>query len=121
VWAGHIAFANIGHDPLLIIGAIALFTIILTELFSNPAVVTLLVPLLLAAAPSLGFQGMEMALVLAVALPCGLSFVLPLGSPPLAIAFSSGEYKVAKVAGWGVLMDLIPVPLTMAAFWFFWR
>jgi len=79
-----------------------------------------LVPLLIAAAPSLGFQGQEMALVLAVALPCGLSFVLPLGSPPLAIAFASGEYKVAKVAGWGVLLDLIPVPLTMAAFWFFW-
>ena len=55
------------------------------------------------------------------AIPCGLSFVLPLGSPPLAIAFASGEYKVAKVAGWGVLMDLIPVPLTMAAYWFFWR
>lgn len=120
VWAGHLAFANIGQNPLLIIGAIALFTIILTELFSNPAVVTLLVPLLIAAAPSLGFQGQEMALVLAVALPCGLSFVLPLGSPPLAIAFASGEYKVAKVAGWGVLLDLIPVPLTMAAFWFFW-
>ncbi|HEX3134882.1 MAG TPA: SLC13 family permease [Planctomycetota bacterium] len=121
VWAGHIAFSNIGHEPVLIIGAIAMFTIILTELFSNPAVVTLLVPLLIPAAPALGFQGHEIALVLAVALPCGLSFVLPLGSPPLAIAFSSGEYKVAKVAGWGILLDLIPVPLTMAAFWFFWR
>jgi solute carrier family 13 (sodium-dependent dicarboxylate transporter), member 2/3/5 len=121
VWAGHIAFSNIGHEPLLIIGAITLFTIILTELFSNPAVVTLLVPLLIPAAPALGFQGHEIALVLAVALPCGLSFVLPLGSPPLAIAFSSGEYKVAKVAGWGILLDLIPVPLTVAAFWFFWR
>ena len=121
VWAGHIAFSNIGHQPLLIIGAIAMFTILLTELFSNPAVVTLLVPLLIPAAPALGFQGHEIALVLAVALPCGLSFVLPLGSPPLAIAFSSGEYKVAKVAGWGILLDLVPVPLTMAAYWFFWH
>ncbi len=121
VWAGHLAFSNIGHEPLLIIAAIAFFTIVLTELFSNPAVVTLLVPLLLAAAPALGFQGHEIALVLAVALPCGLSFVLPLGSPPLAIAFSSGEYKVAKVAGWGILLDLIPVPLTVVAFWFFWN
>jgi sodium-dependent dicarboxylate transporter 2/3/5 len=121
VWAGNLAFSNIGHEPLVIIAAITLFTIILTELFSNPAVVTLLVPLLIPAAPALGFEGNEIALVLAVALPCGLSFVLPLGSPPLAIAFSSGEYKVAKVAGWGVLMDLIPVPLTVAAFWLFWR
>ena len=121
VWAGNLAFSNIGHEPLMIIAAITLFTIILTELFSNPAVVTLLVPLLIPAAPALGFEGNEIALVLAVALPCGLSFVLPLGSPPLAIAFSSGEYKVAKVAGWGILMDLIPVPLTVAAFWLFWR
>lgn len=121
VWAGHIAFSNIGHEPILIIAAITLFTIILTELFSNPAVVTLLVPLLIPAAPALGFQGNEIALVLAVALPCGLSFVLPLGSPPLAIAFSSGEYKVVKVVGWGILLDLIPVPLTVAAFWLFWR
>ena len=121
VWAGNLAFSNIGHEPLIIIAAITLFTIILTELFSNPAVVTLLVPLLIPAAPALGFEGNEIALVLAVALPCGLSFVLPLGSPPLAIAFSSGEYKVAKVAGWGILLDLIPVPLTVAAFWLFWR
>jgi solute carrier family 13 (sodium-dependent dicarboxylate transporter), member 2/3/5 len=120
-WAGHIAFANIGHDPIFIIGAITLFTIILTELFSNPAVVTLLVPLLLASATSLGFQGNEISLVLAVAIPCGLSFILPLGSPPLAIAFASGEYRVAKVFGWGILLDLIPVPLTVAAYWFFWR
>lgn len=120
-WAGHLAFSSIGHQPLLVIATVALFTIMLTELFSNPAVVTLLVPLLIAAAPALGFQGQEIALVLAVAIPCGLSFVLPLGSPPLAIAFSSGEYKVAKVAGWGILLDLIPVPLTVAAYWFFWR
>ena len=121
VWAGHIAFSSIGHQPLLIIAAITLFTIILTELFSNPAVVTLLVPLLIPAAEPLGFKGQEIALVLAVALPCGLSFVLPLGSPPLAIAFSSGEYKVAKVIGSGLLLDLIPVPLTVAAYWFFWQ
>lgn len=121
VWAGHLAFGAIGTDPLLIIGAIAVFSIVLTEMFSNPAVVTLLVPLLIAAAPALGFQGHEISLVLAVALPCGLSFVLPLGSPPLAIAFSSGEYKVAKVMGWGLLLDLIPVPIIMATYWFVWR
>jgi len=120
-WGAHQAFGALGHSPLLIITVVALASILLTEMFSNPAVVTLLVPLLIASAPALGFEANPMILVLAVALPCGLSFVLPLGSPPLAIAFSSGEYKVAKVFAWGLLLDLLAVPIIVAAYWFFWR
>ena len=59
-------------------------------------------------------------LALLVALPCGLSFVLPLGSPPLAIAFASGEYRVRTVMGWGIVLDLLPVPFFVAAYAWLW-
>ena len=117
-WAAKAFFAHIEHNPFVIIGVLTLGVVILTELFSNPAVVTLMVPLLLGMAPGLGMDPIHLAL--AVALPCGLSFVLPLGSPPLAIAFASGEYKVATVMGWGLLLDLLVVPFTLIAFWLFW-
>jgi len=120
-WGAHQAFGLLGQNQLLIIVAITVATILLTEMFSNPAVVTMLVPLLLASSATLGFKGQEIILVLAVALPCGLSFILPTGSPPLAIAFASGEYKVAKVAGWGVILDLLAVPIIVAAWWLVWR
>ncbi len=120
-WGAHQAFGVLGHSPLVIITVVTLAAILLTEMFSNPAVVTLLVPLLIASAPALGFADDPLLLVMAVALPCGLSFMLPLGSPPLAIAFSSGEYKVAKVLAWGLLLDLLAVPIIVAAYWFFWR
>jgi sodium-dependent dicarboxylate transporter 2/3/5 len=68
--------------------------------------------------PNLGMD--PLLLALGVALPCGLSFVLPLGSPPLAIAFAGGEYKVRTVMGWGVLLDLLVVPLTVFAYWAVW-
>lgn len=119
-WAAHQLFSVLGTNELFIIAAITIGTIILTELFSNPAVVTLLVPLLIASAPQLGFAGREIALVLAVALPCGLSFVLPLGSPPLAIAFSSGEYRVLKVMIWGIVLDLLVIPLVLLAYQLTW-
>ncbi len=115
--AGH-AFALLGSEPMVVIAVITIATIILTEMFSNPAVVTLLVPLLIVNAPALGMDPLH--LTLAVALPCGLSFVLPLGSPPLAIAFSSGEYRVRTVMFWGVVLDLIAVPLVVMAYRFFW-
>jgi sodium-dependent dicarboxylate transporter 2/3/5 len=118
VWAAEAVFAYVVHNPYIIIAVITLGVVILTELFSNPAVVTLMVPLLLTLAPGLGMDPIHLAM--AVALPCGLSFVLPLGSPPLAIAFASGEYKVRTVMGWGVLLDLLVVPFTLIAFALVW-
>ena len=119
-WGAHQAFAALGDaTPLVVITLVTLATILLTELFSNPAVVTLLIPLLVTAAAPLGVSPIH--LVLAVALPCGLSFVLPLGSPPLAIAFASGELTMRRIASWGLLLDLIAVPLVAAVYWLVWR
>ncbi len=117
-WAARQFFAHISHDPYWIIALLTLAVVLLTELFSNPAVVTLLVPLMLTLGPNLGMD--PILLALAVALPCGLSFVLPLGSPPLAIAFASGEYAVRTVMGWGLLLDLLVVPFTVLAYWATW-
>ena len=119
-WAAHYAFASLGGaSPLVVITLVTIATIILTEMFSNPAVVTLLVPLLVTAAAPLGVSPIH--LVLAVALPCGLSFVLPLGSPPLAIAFASGELTMRRIISWGIAMDVIAVPIIAAAYWLIWR
>jgi sodium-dependent dicarboxylate transporter 2/3/5 len=119
-WAAHQAFAALGGaTPLVVVAIVTVATIILTELFSNPAVVTLLVPLLVASAAQLGVTPIH--LVLAVALPCGLSFVLPLGSPPLAIAFASGELTMRRIASWGLVLDALAVPLVLAAYWLVWR
>jgi sodium-dependent dicarboxylate transporter 2/3/5 len=118
-WGAHQAFTQLGGlTPWLVIAAVALATVILTELFSNPAVVTLLVPLLIASSAALGVTAIDLTLV--VALACGLSFVLPLGSPPLAIAFASGEYTVRKAAGWGLLLDLLAVPVVVLVWWLCW-
>ncbi len=118
-WAAGHAFSLLGgQSPLLVITVVVIASIVLTEMFSNPAVVTLLVPLLIVSAPALGVEAIH--LVLAVALPCGLSFVLPLGSPPLAIAFSSGEYTFARVVASGILLDVIAVPIIVGAYYFTW-
>ncbi len=119
VWAADQFFAHLGREPWIIIAVLTLAVVLLTELFSNPAVVTLLVPILIAMAPQLGIDPIH--LTLAVALPCGLSFVLPLGSPPLAIAFASNEYRVRTVMGWGVLLDLLVIPFTVIAFLLVWQ
>ncbi len=67
-------------------------SIILTELMSNSAVVALLMPVTLGMCQQFLMDARVMALVVAV--PAGLGFTLPIGTPSNAIAYSSGYLSV---------------------------
>ncbi len=107
------------HNPVVSIVIIATVAMLLTEAVSHGAVVSMLVPLLIAAAPSLQLDPVMIAL--AVALPTGLAFMLPMGSPPLAIAFASGEFKLSTMTAWGSLLNIIAVPVVALAYVLVWR
>jgi sodium-dependent dicarboxylate transporter 2/3/5 len=109
----------LGQHPALAMAIVAALAMAMTEAMSHGAVVGLLVPMLLGLAAQIGMDPLH--LTLAACLPAGLAFMLPMGSPPLAIAFASGEFGIATMARWGGLLNLIAVPLTVAAYWFFWR
>jgi sodium-dependent dicarboxylate transporter 2/3/5 len=109
----------LSSHPLVAIGLIATCAMLLTEAMSNAAVVGVMVPLMLGLAPQLGLDPLH--LTLAVSLSAGLAFMLPMGSPPLAIAFASGEFKITTMAKWGALLNIIAIPLVMAVYWFVWR
>jgi len=106
------------HHPAGAIAVIALVAMLLTEAMSHGAVVSMLVPLLLGVAPSLGLDPVMVAL--AVALPTGLAFMLPMGSPPLAIAFASGEFPLSLMTRWGALLNALAVPVVVLAYMLVW-
>lgn len=103
---------------LLTIAIVATLAMFLTEAMSNAAVVSVLVPLLLGMATQIGLS--DEHATLAVALPAGLAFMLPMGSPPLAIAYASGEFRMPTMAFWGMLLNLVAIPLTVLAAKFVW-
>ena len=43
-----------------------------------------------------------------------------MGSPPLAIAFASNEFKIATMTKWGTLLNLLAVPIVALAYWAVW-
>jgi sodium-dependent dicarboxylate transporter 2/3/5 len=91
-------------------GAMGAVTIIsglslaLTEAMSNSAVVALLMPVALAVASDFGIEARVMALVVAV--PAGLAFALPIGTPANAIAYSSGYLKMRDIAVPGAILSV---------------
>jgi sodium-dependent dicarboxylate transporter 2/3/5 len=92
------------HSPLLLIAAISLLSIALTELLSNSAVVALLMPIALSLGRDLGIDPRLMAMV--VTIPSGLGFMFPMGTPATAIAFSSGFLSLRDTVRTGWMLFL---------------
>ena len=89
---------------LAVISAIG---ILLTEAMSHSAVVALLMPVAIGIAQQFGIDPRVMAP--AVALPAGLAFTLPVGTPGNAMAYSSGYLRLRDM--------LVPGFVLVAAAW----
>ena len=105
-------------SPVLFVAITALLALALTEVMSNAACVAVLLPVALSASQPLGLD--PRLVVLAVAVPSGLAFTLPVGTPPNAIAYSSGYYGIRDVVVPGVLLSVISFLIFLAASQLYW-
>lgn len=87
----------------LCILAICLVVTFLTEITSNTATATLLLPLLAATALSLNID--PALLMLPAALSASCAFMLPVATPPNAIVFASGQLHVQDMARKGLMLN----------------
>ncbi len=117
-WLAEGAFAALPRAPVLFLTATVAATLVLTEFISNAAAVAVLLPVVLSAANAFGLD--PVLATLAVAVPSGFAFTLPVGSPPNAIAFSAGYYRVRDVFGAGVTMAALSLVACVAAAVILW-
>ena len=100
------------------VGIVSGLSIALTELVSNSAVVAMMMPVTIGVAQDFAMEPRVMALVVAV--PAGLAFALPIGTPANAIAYSSGYITMRDmlVPG-GILAGLswVTVNLVARVYW----
>lgn len=80
------------------------FGIFITMMVSNTASAAILVPLMIPVAKGLGVDLSAMAIVIAIGV--SLDFMMPVGTPPNAIAYSTGLVRVREMVKNGVLMNL---------------
>jgi len=78
-----------------------LLTVVLTNFISNTSSAALIVPL------AMGFAGGSNSLVAGVALAASASMLLPVSTPPNAIAFGSGLLKVKHMFRTGIIVAVI--------------
>jgi sodium-dependent dicarboxylate transporter 2/3/5 len=112
-WIGG-GVANLAGFPLLVmILAVATLFIFLTEVTSNTAVTAMAMPVLAGVALTLGIPPVYLMATAAIA--CSMAFMLPAGTPPNAIVFSSGYITVAQMAWAGIWINLLAITVVTAA------
>ncbi|MCB9570210.1 MAG: DASS family sodium-coupled anion symporter [Myxococcales bacterium] len=88
-------------------GLLALATFLmtyLTEIASNTATTSMMIPVLLAIAHELGIDPLPMALC--VTLAASNAFMLPVSTPPNAIVYGSGHIRLGEMIRTGFLLDV---------------
>lgn len=92
---------------MLMIAVICLSVTFLTEVTSNTATTTLLMPILAAAALGAGTD--PKLFMIPAALSASCAFMLPVATPPNVITFSTGRFSVRTMAKEGFAVNLIGV------------
>lgn len=101
--------------------ALATITWVLGNLLSNTATANLIIPIGLALAVSIGQDFVTVGLLLAAASSMGM--MLPVSTPPNAIAYATGTVKTSDLAAMGLLIGVIGIlllGLVLPHLWALW-
>lgn len=101
---------------ILMIASLITFT---TEITSNTALISIALPIIY----SLGqVANIDMTLILMVATICAsYAFMLPIATPPNAIAMSSGAVKVKEMAKFGFFINILAILVVTIVALVYWQ
>ncbi|WP_026126778.1 SLC13 family permease [Nocardiopsis xinjiangensis] len=108
-WIGDQLRALDGINVVLIIIVSAALVMFLTEITSNAATGTMILPVMAAFAVSLDIH--PYALMVPCAMAANCAFMLPVGTPPNAIMFGTGRVSIMDMVRTGFWLNLIALAL----------
>lgn len=105
--------------PWLLLFAVAAMVTFTTEITSNTALISIMLPIIYAVAEH---SGINTTLFMMVATICAsYAFMLPIATPPNAIAMSSGAVDVRHMAAYGLVLNVIGIILVVLTAMLFWN
>ncbi len=114
-WLGN-ALLVLETVPLVLVAlALVAMVILITEFASNVATASAIIPVVASLVVALGADPILLAMPAALAASWG--FMLPAGTGPNAIAWSTGRIKIQRMVGAGFILDIIGIGLIVAGVW----
>ena len=115
-WIGGCLGAKLDIGLFMMIALTCLLMTFLTEVTSNTATSTMMMPVLAAIAVSLRIHPFLLMVPATISASC--AFMLPVATPPNAIVFSSGYVTIPKMARVGFWLNLIGVAVVSCVVYF---
>ena len=107
------SMGNPGELPLM--GGVTTLIVFLTEITSNTATTSTMLPVLAAVGEGMGID--PTLLVIAAAVSASCAFMLPVATPPNAIVFASGRISIKQMAMAGLGLNLICIVVITLMVW----
>ena len=103
----------------MILFCVAMLITFTTEITSNTALISIMLPVIYAVAEQ---TGLNTTLFMMVATVCAsYAFMLPIATAPNAIAMSSGAVSIKNMARYGIILNLVGIFLIVMIAEFFWK
>ena len=114
--AEHSTFLN-EWSLLFVLLTVIVISLFATELMSNLALVSVLVPLVAVLSIQMGYPILQLTIPLTLAASC--AFMMPVSTPPNAIIFSSGKVSIAQMASIGFFLNIVGILILWMYCYFF--
>lgn len=101
--------AQYAGGGILLIFIITLLSVFISEVMSNIAQVLVFAPVVCSLADSIGMNPLLLGIPMTLGASC--ANMLPMGTPPNAIAFSSGHIKLKDMLKAGLVMNIVAIAL----------
>ena len=111
---------NITHmPPVLLLLSVAMLITFTTEITSNTALISIMLPVIYSVSQQ---AGINTTLFMMVATLCAsYAFMLPIATPPNAIAMSSGAVDVKSMIRYGIVLNFVGIFFIVVIAEFFWK
>ena len=114
-WLGE-ALLPLENWPLIVVAiAVVAMVVLITEFASNVATASGIIPVVAALVVALGADPVLLAMPAALAASWG--FMLPAGTGPNAIAWSTGHIRIERMAKAGLLLDIAGIFMIVGVVW----
>lgn len=108
------SFVSIAGTPstFVLLVIIVLLIDFLTEVTSNTAVTSMMVPIIISIASGVGANPIVLSIGAAVA--SSMAFMLPVATPPNALVYATGFIRISDMAKAGFILDILGWIMTIA-------
>ncbi|MFW6109420.1 MAG: SLC13 family permease, partial [archaeon] len=107
-----------GGSPLIAIIIVVISGLGISIIASNTASAGIFLPIAIGLGQKIGFS--PVILAVAVGISTSLDFMLPVGTPPNAIAYSTGKVSMPEMIKAGILLDITGAILTIIMAYLLW-